>query len=100
MKAECQFIANSGDYFAEFTEKLHHDGPLIHLLFAELRELILVLSRRILKEKNAETMAKRLDAKLFDDLSNMKSLANIVLSYVYLKNVEEGNKNFFLMKVC
>ncbi|KAK2720817.1 hypothetical protein QYM36_004630 [Artemia franciscana] len=60
---------------------------------------MVVLSGFILNEKNAETMAKRLDAKLFDDLSNMEGLADILLSYDYLKDVEERHKKSFLMSV-
>ena len=44
-------------------------------------------------------MAKRLDAKLFDDSSNMKNLADVVLSYDYLKDVEERHKKSSLMRV-
>ena len=51
MKAEFQFVANNADYFVKFTEKFHRDEPLIHLLFAEPRELILVLSGHISDEK-------------------------------------------------
>ena len=60
-------------------KKVHREEPLIHLLFAELREFIIVLSGFILNEKGAEAMAKRLDAKLLDDSSNTKSLMDIVV---------------------
>ena len=45
-------------------------------------------------------MAKRPEAKLFDDSSNMKSLADIVLSYNYLKDVKERHKKSSLLRVC
>ena len=99
MKAELQFVTDSSDYFTEFTENCHRDEPWIHLLFAQIRELILVLPWRILSGKSAEAMAKRLDAKLFDDSSNMKILADVVLSYDYLKDVEERHKKSSLMRV-
>ena len=82
---ELQFVVDSADYFTDLTEKFHHQEPLINLLFADL---ILVLYGRILNEKGAEAMAKRLDAKLLDNSSNIKNLADIVLSYDYLKDVE------------
>ncbi|KAK2715507.1 hypothetical protein QYM36_010197 [Artemia franciscana] len=61
---------------------------------------MVVLSGFILNGKNAETMAKRLDAKLFDDLSNMEGLVDIVLSCDYLKDVKGRHKKSFLMRVC
>ncbi|KAK2724908.1 hypothetical protein QYM36_001387, partial [Artemia franciscana] len=95
MKAECQFVVNSANYFAEFIKKLCHDEPLIYFLFAQLRELLLVLSGH--NEMNVEAVAKRQDATLFDD-SNMKSLADIVLSYNYLKYAEKHHKKYFIMR--
>ncbi|KAK2707953.1 hypothetical protein QYM36_015587 [Artemia franciscana] len=60
---------------------------------------MLVLSGRILNERGAELIAKRLHAKLLDDLSNVKSLVDIVLSYDYLKYAEKRQKKSLLMRV-
>ena len=90
---------DSADYFADFTEKFQRDEPLIRLLFPELRKLIILLAGLILNEKGAVAMAKSLYPKLLDNSSNRKSLADILLSCNYLKDVEESHKKSFLMRV-
>ena len=51
LRSQCRVVADSADYFAEFSEVFHHDEPLIHLVFAEQSELILVMSGRILNKE-------------------------------------------------
>lgn len=48
-KAEVQFVVNSAEVFQRFTLKFQRQEPLIHVLYDELRDLLLTLVGRTCK---------------------------------------------------
>jgi hypothetical protein len=75
-KAEVQFVVNSAEVFQRFTLKFQRQEPLIHVLYDELRDLLLTLVGRTCKAEVHKDFDKTENP--FDE-ENLIAPANIVV---------------------
>ena len=61
------FLIEAAPMFNEFLLKFQAEGPMIHILFAELKEVLLQLLRRFVKPKEVNNITGAILQKLNPD---------------------------------
>lgn len=99
IKAELLFVCSTARIFTQFTGTFQREEPLVHVIFAELRDLIQKILGRICHQDKIPKMLRDVNDDFFKNTDNLLPLDKIACGddvRTELLNVKERDKLHFL----
>jgi hypothetical protein len=97
--AKIQFLLAASQFFHNFLVLFQTEGPLIHILYIELKKLLLAhlnqfVEPHLLLEKSATELIK-INLSYAENLLHLKKMSNGIASSVALKESNSSRKHFY-----
>jgi hypothetical protein len=73
-KAEVLFVISSANIFQPFLKRFQSEGPLMHVLYSSLNELVLSLVRRVSKSEGLPDCYEEIDETFFEEPNLLSSV--------------------------